>query len=126
MTAPSLLTVAAVLGCAMLGGRLARLARQPAVIGEMLLAIALGPALLGRLAPGAEAYLFPQAVRLVLGVLAQLGVAVFMFLVGLEQHFERGRGRGIVGVTALSLTLPLVLGMLAALALQDQRGAAPV
>ncbi len=126
MTAPSLLTVAVVLGCAMLGGRLARLARQPAVIGEMLLAIALGPALLGWLAPGAEAYLFPQAVRPVLGVLAQLGVAMFMFLVGLEAQLGRGRGRGTAGVAALSLTLPLVLGMLAALALQDQRGAAPL
>lgn len=126
MTAPSLLTVAVVLGCAMLGGRLARLARQPAVIGEMLLAIALGPALLGRLAPGAEAYLFPQAVKPVLDVLAQLGVAVFMFLVGLELHFARGRGQGVMGVTALSLALPLVLGMLAALALQDQRGAVPL
>lgn len=126
MTAPGLLTISVVLGCAMLGGRLARLARQPAVIGEMLLVIALGPALLGWLAPGVEAYLFPQAVRPVLGVLAQLGVAVFMFLVGLEAQLERGRGRGTAGVTALSLTLPLVLGMLAALALQDQRGAAPL
>ena len=126
MTAPSLLTVGVVLGCAMLGGRLARMARQPAVIGEMLLVIALGPALLGWLAPGAEAYLFPQAVRPSLGVLSQLGVTAFMFLVGLELRFERKRGWDVLGVTVFSLALPLVLGMLVAWTLQDGRGAGPL
>lgn len=123
--APVLLTVAVVLGGALLGGQLARLARQPAVIGEMLAVIALGPALLGALAPQAEAYLFPAAARPVLGALAQLGVTIFMFLVGLELRFERGRGRRVAAVTAGSLLLPLLLGVLVALGLPGPRGAVP-
>ncbi|WP_189089110.1 cation:proton antiporter [Deinococcus ruber] len=111
---PILLTLAAVLGSALLGGLLARAARQPAVIGEMIAVIALGPALLGRLAPAAETALFSEASRPVLATLAQFGVTAFMFIVGLEVHVQPSRSTRALGVTLGSLVLPLLLGMLAA------------
>ena len=58
------------------------------MIGEVLSGILLGPSLLGRLAPGAEHYLFPDSARPALGVVAQLGVVLYMFVVGLE--FDAG------------------------------------
>ncbi|ULH17762.1 cation:proton antiporter (plasmid) [Deinococcus sp. KNUC1210] len=121
---PLLLSLAAVLGSALLGGLLARAARQPAVIGEMIAVIALGPALLGRLAPAAETALFPEASRPVLATLAQFGVTTFMFIVGLEVHVQPSRSTRALGVTLGSLVLPLLLGMVAAWVLPAARGPA--
>lgn len=47
---------------------------QPPVIGEVLAGILLGPSLLGAIAPGFEAFLFPESARPALGVIAQIGV----------------------------------------------------
>nr|WP_245896134.1 cation:proton antiporter [Deinococcus irradiatisoli] len=106
---------------ALLGARLARLARQPAVVGEMIAVIALGPSLLGWLSPPAESFLFGSASRPVFAALAQLGVAVFILIVGLELRIQLGSSRTVVGVTLGSLFVPLILGALAALTfLNDQ------
>src|SRR5690349_10850462 len=56
---------------------------QPPVIGEVIAGIVLGPSLLGALLPGAQAFLFPDGIAPQLGVVAQVGVILFMFLVGL-------------------------------------------
>ena len=125
MTAPLLLTIAAVLGAALLGGRLARLVRQPAVVGEMIGVISLGPAVLGWLFPQAEPFLFGSAHRPVFAAFSQLGVTAFMLIVGLELNVHTGRVRNILGVTFGSLFFPIVLGGLAALTLLDARGHTP-
>ena len=57
---------------------------QPAVIGEVVGGIMLGPSLLGRVAPGLFASLLPPSVAPFLGVHAQIGIMLYMFLVGLE------------------------------------------
>jgi Kef-type K+ transport system membrane component KefB len=57
---------------------------QPQVIGEMLAGILLGPSLLGLVAPAASAALFPAASLPALGALSQLGMVLYMFLVGLD------------------------------------------
>ena len=57
---------------------------QPAVIGEVVGGILLGPSLLGRVSPEAAALLLPAEAAPFLGVIAQLGVILYMFLVGLE------------------------------------------
>src|SRR4051812_30517208 len=65
--------------------------RQPAVIGEMIAGVLLGPSLLGALAPLAQAALFPADSRPVLNVVAQLGIGLYMFIVGLKfrsDHFK--------------------------------------
>src|SRR5690349_13650380 len=61
-----------------------RFLRQPQVIGEMVAGVILGPSLLGLLAPDIQAYLFPPGSRPVLNAVAQIGIALYMFLVGLD------------------------------------------
>jgi Kef-type K+ transport system membrane component KefB len=99
--------VAAVLS--VLGRRL----RQPAVIAEIAAGICLGPSLLG-LAPGhLPARLFPTDVRPLLSSMAEVGIVVFMFLVGwdLDVSVMRGR-RGLIGTVALSaMALPFACGV---------------
>src|SRR2546425_2541171 len=66
---------------------------QPPVIGEVVAGILLGPSLLGHISPDAMTFLFPADVMPHLGVLAQLGVILYMFLVGLELNGELLRSR---------------------------------
>ena len=61
-----------------------RLIRQPEVLGEMAAGILLGPSLLGKFAPELMNALFPVASLGPLYALSQLGLVLFMFLVGLE------------------------------------------
>ena len=64
--------------------RLARTARQPRVVGEILAGIALGPSLLGTLPGDLDQRLFPTAARPFLSAIAQLGLLLFMFTIGWE------------------------------------------
>ena len=91
-------------------GAVARRLGQPAVIGEVLAGIVLGPTLLGTTFSG---WLFPTDVRPFLTALANVGVALFMFLVGLELEARllRGRGRIAVTVSVFSIILPFGLGI---------------
>jgi K+:H+ antiporter len=72
-----------IIALARLMGWLFRLVHQPAVIGEVVAGIALGPSLLGRVWPDAASVLFPAEISPLLSVLAQIGIILFMFLVGL-------------------------------------------
>src|SRR5262249_15665447 len=72
------------MGGSRLVGAIFRSLHQPSVIGEMLAGILLGPSLLGIVAPAVSAAVFPASVMPLLGILAQLGVLLFMFVVGLE------------------------------------------
>ncbi len=93
-------------------GRLFRLIGQPPVIGETVAGILIGPSLLGRVAPHAFLYILPPAVAPVLGVVAQLGVILYMFIVGLELNPDllRGQLRTTVATAHASIALPFVLG----------------
>jgi Kef-type K+ transport system membrane component KefB len=114
-----LLALAAVVAAARLGGVLARRLGQPAVVGEITGGIFLGPSLLGAVAPGVTSQLFPADVRPSLDALAQIGVVLFLFWVGLELEgaILRGRGRLVVAVGLASVLVPLVLGTATALLL---------
>ncbi|MFJ6083414.1 cation:proton antiporter [Streptomyces sp. NPDC092369] len=109
--ATALLTgLAVVVIAAGLLGQLARRFGQPPVIGEILAGILLGPTLFG----GALTHaLLPADIRPFLTALADVGVAVFMFLVGLEfdRTLVRGTGRIAASVSLASLLLPCGLGM---------------
>jgi Kef-type K+ transport system membrane component KefB len=98
-------------------GRLFRWIGQPPVIGQIVAGILLGPSLLGRVAPEVFLYVLPAEVAPFLGLLAQLGVILYMFLVGLELNPDlvRGQVRSTVSTAHASIALPFVLG--AALAL---------
>jgi Kef-type K+ transport system membrane component KefB len=103
--------VAIIIMARLLGGLFARL-HQPPVIGEIIAGILLGPSLLGQIAPGASAFLLPPSVAPVLGVLSQVGVILYMFLVGLEldPRLLRSRGHSTVAISHASIVTPFLLG----------------
>jgi Kef-type K+ transport system membrane component KefB len=90
---------------------------QPQVVGEMVAGILLGPSLLGWLAPGFSASLFPQNSLGPLSVLSQIGLLLFMFMVGLELDTKKLRklGRVAVVISHTSIIVPFALGALLAL-----------
>jgi Kef-type K+ transport system membrane component KefB len=95
---------------------------QPAVIGEIAAGVLLGPSLAGWIAPGFSALLFPEASLPFLQLLSQIGVVLFMFLVGLEvepSHL-RGRAQTAIAVSHFSILIPFVLGATLSLALYRQ------
>lgn len=107
-----------IIAAAKLGGWIAVRLRQPAVLGELLIGVLLGPSLLDLLhwsilANPAEPHLLSEAVF----ELAELGVVCLMFLAGLEVEVDEMRRAGRVSVlTGVSgVIAPLILGALAAL-----------
>jgi Kef-type K+ transport system membrane component KefB len=90
--------------------------RQPQVMGEMVAGILLGPSLLGAIAPGASALLFPPDSLTYLNSLSQIGLVMFMFLVGLELNpaLLRSQGKAAVVTSHVSIIMPLFLGTLLA------------
>ncbi|QFZ21066.1 cation:proton antiporter domain-containing protein [Saccharothrix syringae] len=92
-------------------GRLAMLVRQPRVVGEMVAGVLLGPSLLGAVAPGAQAQLFPTDVKGVLYVLSTIGLTFYMFLVGssLDHGLARGRNMRRASTLAVSGIVPTFL-----------------
>jgi Kef-type K+ transport system membrane component KefB len=92
-------------------GRIARRLGQPQVVGEMIAGVLLGPSLFGLLAPEWQQALFPKETKGTLYVAAQLGVGLYMFLVGLEfrsDHF-RQRARSAVSVSVAGIAAPFAL-----------------
>ncbi len=92
---------------------------QPPVIGEVVGGILLGPSLLGRVWPEAAAFLLPPSVAPYLSVLAQFGIILYMFVVGLELNGEllRERARAAVTISHASIVAPFLLGSALALVL---------
>jgi Kef-type K+ transport system membrane component KefB len=112
-----LLALAAVVVVGRLLARAFRAFGQPPVIGEVIGGILLGPSLLGRIAPEAYGYILPPQVAPYLSVLAQVGVVLYMFLVGLELNVEplRRRAHAAIMTSHASIVVPFVLGSLLAL-----------
>jgi Kef-type K+ transport system membrane component KefB len=111
------LQIAVILVAARVVGFLFQKINQPQVMGEMVAGILLGPSLLGWLAPGVSAALFPPASLAYLNALSQVGLVVFMFVVGLalnptELH---GYGHAAVLTSHMSIVAPFCLGGLTAL-----------
>ncbi len=123
-----LLALVVVIVTARTVGTLFRHIHQPPVVGEILAGILLGPSLLGRLAPAWSAFILPPAVAPFLGVLAQVGVILYMFLVGLEMDpsLLRQRGQATVGIAHASIVVPFLLGGLLALALYPRLSSSDV
>lgn len=94
-------------------GALCRRIGLPVVIGEILAGIALGPSLLGLLPGDLDAKLFPLEVLPYLKLVAQLGLVLFMFIIGLEVDLDviRTSGKRAVAISLTSIALPLILGM---------------
>jgi Kef-type K+ transport system membrane component KefB len=97
---------------------------QPRVHGEILAGILIGSSLLGVVWPEALEYLFPGQIIGALRVLAQLGVVLFMFLIGLDLDVNelRGYGHKAVVISLASILVPILLGALLALWLYPRFG----
>ena len=100
---------------------------QPRVIGEIIAGIMLGPSLLGRISPEAMQFILPREVAPYLGVLAQVGVLLYMFLVGLELNagLIRGHAHAAVAISHASILAPFILGASLALWLFQVEALAP-
>lgn len=107
-----LLALAVVIVAARALGMLFKRLGQPPVMGEIIAGIALGPSLLGAVAPGVSSMLLPAHVAPFLGTIANIGVVLFMFLVGLELNTEflRGRAQAAVTISHASMLAPFLLG----------------
>ena len=90
---------------------------QPQVVGEMIAGVLLGPSILGWLAPGLEAALFPPETKKVLFVGAQLGVGLYMFLVGLtfDRRAFSENARSAALVSAAGMVAPFAVAALMSL-----------
>jgi Kef-type K+ transport system membrane component KefB len=108
-----LLALALVVILGRLLGRLFRFFGQPPVIGEVVAGILLGPSLLGSVSTDAYAFLLPPAVAPSLGLLSQLGVVLYMFLIGVELDTEglKGQLRSTVVIAQTSMVVPFGLGI---------------
>jgi Kef-type K+ transport system membrane component KefB/nucleotide-binding universal stress UspA family protein len=121
---PLLVQIAVILLTARLVGGFMQLIGQPRVVGEMLGGIILGPSVLGLVYHSAWLHLlFPAGKGSdpypYLNVLSQLGVVLYMFLVGLELDMKRLRnqGRALLLTGSASIFGPLICGLLLGLAL---------
>jgi Kef-type K+ transport system membrane component KefB len=93
------------------GGLFSRMG-QPAVVGEILAGILLGPSLLGWVAPGVFGFIFAAPSLGTLQMFSQIGVCVFMFVIGLELDVTnlRRRAQTAIVVSHSSIMVPFLLG----------------
>lgn len=106
------LQIAVILAFCQVIGMLAKRAGQPQVVAEMIGGVLLGPSLLGLLWPELFTKLFPQDSMKVLFPVSQLGLAAYMFVVGLEFRMDivRKRLHSAVAVSAAGMVAPFALG----------------
>ena len=108
-----ILQIATILIVARVFGKVFRRLGQPQVVGEMIAGIMLGPSVFGALAPAVSAYVFPPLSLDYLNALSQIGLLLFMFLIGLEMDARllRGSTRTALLTSHASIVLPFLLGV---------------
>jgi Kef-type K+ transport system membrane component KefB/mannitol/fructose-specific phosphotransferase system IIA component (Ntr-type) len=106
------------LGVARILGELAQWLHQPAVVGEILAGVLLGPTVLGSLAPDWNAWLFPAQGdnAIVLSGLTTFAIVLFLLVAGLEVDLSTiwRQGRAALGVGVLGTLIPFAIGLVAA------------
>src|SRR3954469_12246278 len=119
-----LLQILVILVVARVCGLLVRRLGQPQVIGEILAGILLGPSLFQLVAPGAHAFVFPEGSAQQLYFLSQVGILLFMFIVGLELDTTELRSRiaSLLVVSGASVAIPFAMGVALALLLFSDYG----
>ncbi|OQP65534.1 hypothetical protein A3860_17880 [Niastella vici] len=109
--------VALILIVARLTGLLFKKIGQPIVMGEIVAGIILGPSVLGLVLPDVSQFIFPKSSLSNLQVLSNIGLLIFMFIVGMEFKLNviKEEARTIIGISYASIILPFILGVLLSL-----------
>lgn len=121
-----LLQLMLIIGAAQVAGWLFQRLGQPRVVGEMAVGILLGPSILGRLVPELALTILNPALSSGLIGLSQLGLILFLFLIGLELNpgLLRQQGTSIIAISLASMGIPLALGITLAAVLYSKLGSA--
>ncbi len=111
------LQLAFILAACRVVGWLGQRIGQPQVVGEMIAGVVMGPSLFGWLWPSVQGYLFPKPSQTIIYAVAQLGLVLYMFLVGTEFQLDliRQRWRSAASVSFAGIAAPFALGSLLAL-----------
>jgi len=109
-----LLALAALLGLARLLGELCRVLKQPAILGEILAGVLLGPTIFGAIAPEAQDFLFPTdgVVAYALEITATLSAILLLLIAGLEVELSTvwRQGMRALSVAVVSMVIPFGVG----------------
>ncbi len=99
-----------------LGYVFSRKLKQPSVMGEIVAGIVLGPSLLGFYFPDTMGFLFPQASLPTLSTLSQIGLILFMFIIGMELDISvlKTKAHSAIIISHASIVIPFFLGMVLA------------
>lgn len=108
------LAIAVLLGAARVLGEVAQRLRQPAVVGELLAGVILGPTVFGLLMPGAQGWLFPSEgpVAVAMSGVTTVAIALFLLVAGMEIDLSSvwRQGRSVLLVGAMGMAAPFVIG----------------
>ncbi len=108
-----LLQIIVIIACARLFGFLFKKMGQPAVIGEIVAGIVLGPSVIGAYFPEINHFLFPAASLPTLSFLSQIGLILFMFIIGMELDLKAiaKQAYGAVIISHTSIIISYTLGV---------------
>ena len=107
-----LLALAVIVVAARVVGSVFRRLGQPPVIGEVVAGILLGPSLLAWILPEVHSYLLPANIVPFIGMIAQVGIILYMFVVGLEVNPDHVRNNSalVLAVSHTSIVVPFLCG----------------
>jgi Kef-type K+ transport system membrane component KefB len=107
-----LLQLLVILVITRVAGWLLRKCGQPAVIGEIGAGIILGPSLCGSLFPGFSTFLFPKESLGTLSIVSEIGLVMFMFIIGIELDAAvvRKKAKQSLIISFVSIALPFIMG----------------
>jgi Kef-type K+ transport system membrane component KefB/nucleotide-binding universal stress UspA family protein len=115
--------IIALLVCGRLLGELMQRLGQPAVMGQLIAGVLLGPSVFGALWPGLQTVLFPASPeqRAMIDAVAQLGILLLLLLTGMETDLSivRRTGKTALAVSAGGIAIPFASGFLLGLMLPD-------
>lgn len=111
-----LLQIAVILIAVKIFGWICQKIGQPSVVGEIIAGVVLGPSLFGLYFPDASAFIFPVSSLGNVEMLSQIGLILFMFIVGLELNIRtiRKKANEAVIISHASIILPFGLGFILA------------
>ena len=97
-------------------GLICNIIGQPTVVGEIIAGIVLGPSLIGYFFPEFSSFLFPVESLRYIEILSQIGLILFMFIVGLELNFNeiKKKANEAILISHSSIILPFALGFVLA------------